>query len=114
MCQKASGAPSLLCRYRKRFHLTAASRLFRSSSTAERDFAGIAATPLSFRTSTVLGSRIMNGTFDGGRVVPIQQFGNESRRRWGGGDRTWPSQTTLRIMVRRGLALVSHQQPDHD
>ena len=86
MCQKASGAPFASFADIDRADFTWTKGMpaaFRSSSIAERDFCRDCGTPLSYRLIDGPRIEIMTGTFDRpDRVVPIQQFGSESRLGW--------------------------------
>jgi hypothetical protein len=119
MCQKASGAPfaSLADIDRGDFAWTRGQpAAFRSSSIAERDFCAACGTPLSFRRIDGPRIEIMTGAFDRpDRMVPIQQFGTESRLGWVVAIANLPSQTTLQNYGPDKLnGIVNHQHPDHD
>jgi hypothetical protein len=119
MCQKASGAPfaSFADIDRNDFAWTRGQpAAFRSSSIAERDFCPRCGTPLSFRRIDGPRIEIMTGAFDRpDRVIPIQQFGTESRLGWVVAIANLPSQTTLQNYGSDKLGgVVSHQHPDHD
>ena len=119
MCQKASGAPfaALADIDRNDFAWTRGQpAAFRSSSIAERDFCPRCGTPLSFRRIDGPRIEIMTGAFDRpDRVIPIQQFGTESRLGWVVAIANLPSQTTLQNYGSDELGgVVSHQHPDHD
>ena len=83
MCQKATGAPfaSLAEISLEHFQwMRGQPALFRSSSIAERGYCRECGTPLSFHHIDGRRIEIMTGAFDRpDRVVPIQQFGTESR-----------------------------------
>jgi hypothetical protein len=85
-------------------------------SIAERDFCRDCGTPLSFRRIDGPRIEIMTGAFDRpDRVVPIQQFGTESRLGWVVAIANLPSQTTLQNYGADKVGgIVSHQHPDHD
>jgi hypothetical protein len=119
MCQKASGAPfaSLAEIEKSDFAWTRGEpAAFRSSTIAERDFCPDCGTPLSFRR--IDGSRIeiMTGAFDRpDRLVPIRQYGTESRLGWVVAIANLRSQTTLQNYGQEKLnGIVSRQHPDHD
>ena len=119
MCQKASGAPfaSFADIERTDFAWTRGTpAAFRSSSIAMRDFCSQCGTPLSFRRIGGPRIEIMTGAFDRpDRVVPIQQFGTESRLGWVVTIANLPSQTTLQTYGAEKVGdMVSHQHPDHD
>src|ERR1700735_1690220 len=119
MCQKASGAPfaSFADIERSDFAWTRGTpAAFRSSSIAERDFCAACGTPLSFRRIAGTRIEIMTGAFARpDRMVPIQQFGTESRLGWVVAIANLPSQTTLQNYGPDKLdGIVSHQPPDHD
>ena len=119
MCQKASGAPfaSFADINKEDFAWTRGKpAAFKSSSIAERDFCAACGTPLSFRRIGGPRIEIMTGAFDHpDRVVPIQQFGTESRQGWVVGIANLPSQTTMQNYGPEKMAtIVSHQHPDHD
>jgi hypothetical protein len=117
MCQKAAGAPfaSFADIELGDFAWTRGKpSAFRSSSIAERDFCANCGTPLSCRR--IDGPRIMTGTFDRpDRLIPIRQYGTESRLGWVVAIANLPSQTTLQNYGPDKLnGIVSHQHPDHD
>ena len=119
MCQKAAGAPfAALAEIDKGdFAWTHGQpAAFKSSSIAERDFCSRCGTPLSFRRIDGPRIEIMTGAFDRpDRVVPIRQYGTESRLGWVVSIANLPSQTTLQNYGTDKLdAIVSHQHPDHD
>jgi hypothetical protein len=119
MCQKAAGAPfaSFADIERSDFAWTRGKpATFRSSSIAERDFCAACGTPLTFRRIDGPRIEIMTGAFDRpDRMVPIQQFGTESRLGWVVAIANLPSQTTLQNYGSDKLnGIVSHQHPDHD
>jgi hypothetical protein len=119
MCQKAAGAPfaSFADVERTDFAWTRGKpATFRSSSIAERDFCAVCGTPLTFRRIDGPRIDIMTGAFDRpDRMVPIQQFGTESRLGWVVAIANLPSQTTLQNYGSDKLNdIVSHQHPDHD
>jgi hypothetical protein len=119
MCQKAAGAPfaSFADIENGDFAWTRGTpAVFRSSSIAERDFCRDCGTPLSFRRIGGPRIEIMTGAFDRpDRVVPIQQFGTESRLGWVVAIANLPSQTTLQTYGADKLnGIVSHQHPDRD
>ena len=119
MCQKAAGAPfaSFADIENNNFAWTRGTpAVFRSSSIAERDFCRDCGTPLSFRRIGGPRIEIMTGAFDRpDRVVPIQQFGTESRLGWVVAIANLPSQTTLQTYGADKLnGIVSHQHPDRD
>jgi hypothetical protein len=119
MCQKAAGAPfaSFADIENDDFAWTRGTpAVFRSSSIAERDFCRDCGTPLSFRRIGGPRIEIMTGAFDRpDRVVPIQQFGTESRLGWVVAIANLPSQTTLQTYGADKLnGIVSHQHPDRD
>jgi hypothetical protein len=118
MCQKASGAPFAAFAEIENgdFGWTRGKpAAFRSSSIAERDFCRDCGTPLSFRR--IDGARmIMTGTFDRpDRLIPIRQYGTESRLGWVVAIANLPSQTTLQNYGSENVGgIVSHQHPDRD
>src|SRR5271170_593652 len=119
MCQKAAGAPfaSFADIEKGDFAWTRGTpAVFRSSSIAERDFCRDCGTPLSFRRIDGPRIEIMTGAFDRpDRMVPVQQFGTESRLGWVVTIANLPSQTTLQNYGPDKLdGIVSHQHPDHD
>jgi len=119
MCQKASGAPfvSLADIEKKDFAWTRGQpATFRSSSIAMRDFCAACGTPLSYRRIDGPHIEIMTGTFDRpDRVVPVKQYGSESRLGWVVAIANLPSQTTQQNYGPEQMAtIVSHQHPDHD
>jgi hypothetical protein len=119
MCQKASGSPfaSFAEIEKSDFAWTRGQpAAFRSSSIAERDFCADCGTPLSFRRIDGPRIEIMTGTFDRpDRLVPIRQYGTESRLGWVVAVANLRSQTTLQNYGQEKLAgIVSHQHPDHD
>ena len=119
MCQKASGAPfaSFADIEKGDFTWTKGKPAsFRSSSIAERDFCAACGTPLSFRRIDGPRIEIMTGTFDKpDRVIPIRQYGTESRLGWVVGISNLPSQTTMQNYGPDKMATIaSHQHPDHD
>jgi len=119
MCQKASGAPfaSFADIEKSDFTWTRGKpAAFRSSSIAERDFCAACGTPLSFRRIDGPRIEIMTGTFDKpDRVIPIRQYGTESRLGWVVGISNLPSQTTMQNYGPDKMATIaSHQHPDHD
>ena len=119
MCQKASGSPfaSFAEIQNEDFAWTRGKpSAFRSSSLAERDFCPSCGTPLSFRRIDGPKIEIMTGTFDRpDRLVPIRQYGTESRLGWVVGIANLPSQTTLQNYGPEKVSgIVSHQHPDHD
>ena len=119
MCQKASGAPfaSFAEIEKSEFAWTRGKpAAFRSSTIAMRDYCKDCGTPLSFRRIDGPRIEIMTGAFDRpDRVVPIQQFGTESRLGWVVGISNMPSQTTLQNYgPEKTNGIVSHQHPDHD
>jgi len=119
MCQKASGAPfaSLAEIEKSDFAWTRGEpTAFRSSSIAERDFCRDCGTPLSFRRIDGPRIEIMTGAFDRpDRLVPIRQYGTESRLGWVVAIANLRSQTTLQNYGQEKLnGIVSHQHPDHD
>jgi hypothetical protein len=119
MCQKASGAPfaSFAEIEKVEFAWTRGKpAAFRSSSIAERDFCGDCGTPLSFRRIDGPRIEIMTGAFDRpDRVVPMTQYGTESRLGWVVAIANLPSHTTLQNYGAEKLGgIVSHQHPDHD
>ena len=119
MCQKATGAPfaSLAEVALEHFEWTRGlPALFRSSSIAERGYCRECGTPLSFHHIDGPRIEVMTGAFDRpDRVVPIQQFGTESRLGWVVTIANLPSHTTLENYGPERMAgIVSHQSPDHD
>jgi hypothetical protein len=119
MCQKASGAPfaSFAEIEKADFAWTRGQPVaFRSSSIAERDFCRDCGTPLSFRRIDGPRIEIMTGAFDRpDRLVPIRQYGTESRLGWVVAIANLSSQTTLQNYGQEKLSgIVSHQHPDHD
>ena len=119
MCQKASGAPfaSLAEIERADFAWTRGQpTTFRSSSIAERDFCKDCGTPLSFHRIDGPRIEIMTGAFDRpDRLVPIRQYGTESRLGWVVAIANLASLTTLQNYGQEKLSsIVSHQHPDHD
>ena len=119
MCQKASGAPfaSLAEIEKSDFAWTRGEpAAFRSSTIAERDFCRDCGTPLSFRRIDGPRIEIMTGAFDRpDRLVPIRQYGTESRLGWVVAIANLRSQTTLQNYGQEKLnGIVSHQHPDHD
>ncbi|MBS0529818.1 MAG: GFA family protein [Proteobacteria bacterium] len=119
MCQKASGAPFAAFADFDRNDVRwtrGTPATFRSSSIAERGFCAACGTPLSF--GRIGGDRIeiMTGAFDRpDLLVPIRQYGTESRLGWVGTIVNLPSQTTLQNYGPEKMAtIVSHQHPDHD
>ena len=119
MCQKASGAPfaSFADIEHADFTWTKGKpAAFRSSSIAMRDFCGSCGTPLSFRRIDGPRIEIMTGTFDRpDRLVPIRQYGTESRLGWVATIANLASRTTLQNYGQEKLSgIVSHQHPDHD
>jgi hypothetical protein len=119
MCQKASGAPLASFAEIEQSDFTwtrGQPAAFRSSSIAERDFCADCGTPLSFRRIDGPRIEIMTGTFDRpDRLVPIRQYGTESRLGWVVAIANLRSQTTLQNYGQEKLAgIVSHQHPDHD
>jgi len=95
---------------------TFVSQNVRSSSLAERDFCRDCGTPLSFRRIDGPRIEIMTGAFDRpDRLVPIRQYGTESRLGWVVAIANLSSQTTLQNYGQDKLSgIVSHQHPDHD
>jgi len=71
---------------------------------------------LSFRRIDGPRIEIMTGTFDRpDRLVPIRQYGTESRLGWVVAIANLRSQTTLQNYGQEKLnGIVSHQHPDHD
>jgi hypothetical protein len=119
MCQKASGAPfaSLAEIEKSDFAWTRGEpAAFRSSTVAARDFCRDCGTPLSFRRIDGPRIEIMTGAFDRpDRLVPIRQYGTESRLGWVVAIANLRSQTTLQNYGQEKLnGIVSHQHPDHD
>ena len=119
MCQKASGAPfaSFADIEHTDFTWTKGKpAAFRSSSIAMRDFCASCGTPLSFRRIDGPRIEIMTGAFDRpDRLVPIRQYGTESRLGWVVAIANLRSQTTLQNYGQEKLnGIVSHQHPDHD
>jgi len=119
MCQKASGAPfaSFADIEKTDFTWTRGKpAAFRSSSIAEREYCRDCGTPLSFRRIDGPRIEIMTGTFDRpDRLVPIQQYGTESRLGWVVAIANLPSQTTMQNYGPEKLGgIVSHQHPDRD
>ena len=119
MCQKASGAPfaSFADIRKEDFTWTRCTpAFFRSSTIAERDFCAKCGTPLSFRRVDGDRIEIMTGSFDRpDRVVPIRQYGTESRLGWVVGISNLPSQTTQQNYGPEKMATIaSYQHPDHD
>ena len=119
MCQKASGAPFAAFAEIENSDFTwtrGKPAAFRSSSIAERGFCRDCGTPLSFRRLDGPRIEIMTGSFDRpDRVVPITQYGTESRLGWVVAIANLPSQTTLQNYGPEKLGgIVSHQHPDHD
>jgi hypothetical protein len=119
MCQKSAGAPfaSFAEIEKSDFAWTRGQPgAFRSSSIAERDFCRDCGTPLSFRRIDGPRIEIMTGTFDRpDRLVPIRQYGTESRLGWVVAIANLPSQTTFQNYGKDKLSsIVSHQHPDHD
>ena len=119
MCQKASGSPfaSFAEIENGSFSWTRGKpSAFRSSSIAERDFCRDCGTPLSFRRIDGPRIEIMTGAFDRpDRLVPIRQYGTESRLGWVVAIANLASQTTLQNYGQEKLdGIVSHQHPDHD
>ena len=119
MCQKASGAPfaSFADIEHTDFTWTKGKpAAFRSSSIAMRDFCASCGTPLSFRRIDGPRIEIMTGSFDRpDRLVPIRQYGTESRLGWVVAIANLRSQTTLQNYGQEKLnGIVSHQHPDHD
>ena len=119
MCQKATGSPfaSFAEIEHGDFAWTRGKpQAFRSSSLAERDFCAACGTPLSFRRIDGPKIEILTGNFDRpDRLVPIRQYGTESRLGWVVTIANLPSQTTLQNYGADKLNdIVSHQHPDHD
>ena len=119
MCQKASGAPfaSFAEIERSDFSWTRGKpAAFHSSTIAMRDYCADCGTPLSFRRIDGPRIEIMTGAFDRpDRLVPIRQYGTESRLGWVVGIANLPSQTTLQNYGPDKVSgIVSHQHPDHD
>ena len=119
MCQKAAGAPFASFAEIEKSDFTwthGQPGAFRSSSVAERDFCRDCGTPLSFRRIDGPHIEIMTGAFDKpDRLVPIRQYGTESRLGWVVAIANLPSQTTLQNYGQEKLnGIVSHQHPDHD
>ena len=119
MCQKASGAPfaSFADIEQTNFSWTRGQpATFKSSSIAERGFCAACGTPLSYRRLDGDRIEIMTGSFDRpDRLVPIRQYGTESRLGWVVGVANLPSQTTLQNYGPEKMAgITSHQHPDHD
>ena len=119
MCQKASGAPFAAFAEIENtdFAWTRGEpAAFRSSSIAMRDFCRDCGTPLSFRRIDGPRIEIMTGSFDRpDRLIPIRQYGTESRLGWVVAIANLPSQTTLQNYGAEKLGgIVSHQHPDHD
>ena len=119
MCQKASGAPfaSFADIRKEDFIWTRGTpAFFRSSTIAERDFCAKCGTPLSFRRVDGDRIEIMTGSFDRpDRVVPIRQYGTESRLGWVVGISNLPSQTTQQNYGPEKMATIaSYQHPEHD
>jgi hypothetical protein len=119
MCQKASGAPFASFAEIEKADFTwtrGQPAAFRSSSIAERDFCQDCGTPLSFRRIDGPRIEIMTGAFDRpDRLVPIRQYGTESRLGWVVAIANLASQTTLQNYGPEKLSgIVSHQHPDHD
>jgi hypothetical protein len=119
MCQKASGAPfaSYAEIEKNDFAWTrGCPATFRSSSVAERGFCRDCGTPLSFGRIDGSHIELMTGAFDRpDRLVPIRQYGTESRLGWVVAIANLRSQTTLQNYGQEKLSgIVSHQHPDHD
>jgi hypothetical protein len=119
MCQKASGAPfAAFAEIENGDFVWTRGKpaAFRSSSLAERDFCRDCGTPLSFRRIGGPRIEIMTGAFDRpDRLVPIQQFGTETRLGWVVTIANLPSQTTLQSYGADKLnGIVTYQHPDHD
>lgn len=119
MCQKAVGAPfaSFAEIERSDFAWTRGQpATFRSSSIAERGFCRDCGTPLSFGRIDGPRIEILTGAFDKpDRLVPVRQYGSESRLGWVVAIANLPSQTTLQNYGPEKLStIVSHQHPDHD
>ena len=119
MCQKAVGAPfaSFAEIAKSDFAWTRGQpATFRSSSIAERGFCRDCGTPLSFGRIDGPRIEILTGAFDKpDRLVPVRQYGSESRLGWVVAIANLPSQTTLQNYGQEKLStIVSHQHPDHD
>jgi hypothetical protein len=119
MCQKAAGAPFAAFAEIENgdFSWTRGQpAAFRSSSIAERGFCRDCGTPLSFRRIDGPRIEIMTGAFDRpDRLIPIRQYGTESRLGWVVAIANLPSQTALQNYGSEKLGgIVSHQHPDHD
>jgi hypothetical protein len=119
MCQKAAGAPfaSFAEIEKGDFAWTRGEpAVFRFSSIAERDFCRDYGTPLSFRRIDGPRIEIMTGAFDRpDRLVPIRQYGTESRLGWVVAIANLPSHTTQQNYGTEKLnGIVSYQHPDHD
>jgi hypothetical protein len=119
MCQKASGAPfaSYAEIEKPDFAWTRGQpATFRSSSIAERGFCRDCGTPLSFGRIDGSHIELMTGAFDRpDRLVPIRQYGTESRLGWVVAIANLRSKTTLQNYGQEKLSgIVSHQYPDHD
>jgi hypothetical protein len=119
MCQKAVGAPFASFAEVEKSDFTwtrGQPATFRSSSIAERGFCRDCGTPLSFGRIDGPRIEILTGAFDKpDRLVPVRQYGSESRLGWVVAIANLPSQTTLQNYGQEKLsAIVSHQHPDHD
>jgi hypothetical protein len=121
MCQKAVGGPfAVICPVMKTdFRITRGEmRHFQSSEVARRGFCAACGTPMTFEYPDYPDLGLLVGTFDHPeRVVPVVQYGIESRVPWYGGlgglpgDK--PTYSENPAMLDR-ISGSNRQHPDHD
>lgn len=91
---------------------------FRSSSLGERLFCRDCGTPLGFRYDAQPAVIVTIGSLDRhAEIVPVRQYGIESREGWISHLATIPETATVTLMGAQGYAAIeasNRQHPDHD